>query len=205
MFSKTALLLLVLLACFSVGSAQTVSPAVGYAIVTPLPGSNIGTFSAVQTLFSATQIGVGHADTGPAAVLTNAVLPVNIGLADSGTALMLVNPSLNIAVVNLSLTNAFGFEISNRTITMAKGQQISQFVNTLLQVDLTIQRIGLLRISSNIPVAMAALDFLGLGFTFVPITDASVAVSGTGAITPVAIGRPDGAVVGFRWFHRQSA
>lgn len=196
MFSKITLLLLVLLACFSIGNAQTVSPVVGYAIVTPLQGSNLGTFSAVQTLFSATPIGVAHADAGPAPVLANAVLPVNIGLANFGTALVLVNPSLNIAVVNLSLTNEFGFEVSNRTITIAKGQQISQFVTALLQVDLASQRIGLLRVSSNIPIAMAALDFLGVGVTFVPITDATVVISGTGAITPVAIGRPDvGAVV----------
>src|SRR5262245_6693094 len=144
MFKKGTLLLLVVLVCFSLGSAQNVSPDVGYAIVSPLGGSNLGAFSAVETLFSATQIGVAHADAGPAPVLTTGVLPVNFGLADSGTALVLVNPSLNIAIVNLSLTNAFGFEISNRTITIAKRQQISQFVTSLLQVNLTSQTMGLL-------------------------------------------------------------
>ena len=60
MFKKGTLLLLVLLVCFSLGSAQNVSPDVGYAIVSPLGGSNLGAFSAVETLFSATQIGVAH-------------------------------------------------------------------------------------------------------------------------------------------------
>jgi len=174
MFKGTALLFVVVLVCSSLVIAQTAQPEVGYAVVTP-QGGNLANFTGVETLFSATDIGVARADAPSAPILTNAALSVSIGgVAESGTVLVIVNASPNTATVNFSLTNAFGVEISNRTISIPDGAQISQSVNSLLQSDLVAVSSGLLRITSNIPVAILALEFRGVGFTSVPITNLAV-------------------------------
>jgi len=176
MFKRISLLLVVAQVCCSLVNAQTLPLGVGYAMVTP-QGSNLAAFTAVETLFNATEIGIARTQVGPAPILMNAALPVNIGFAgQTGTDLAFVNPSPNNATVNLSLSNALGVEIANRTISIAPGDQISQFVNSLFQIELTGLSSGLLKISSNVPVAILALDFHGVGFTSVPITNLDNAV-----------------------------
>jgi hypothetical protein len=151
--------------------AETPLPEVGYAIVTPQGGS-VTSFVAVETLFNATGFGIAKTDVGPSPILTNAALPVNIGGAsESGSALVLVNPSPNTATVQLVLSDSQGSAIANRTIMIADGDQVSLLVNNLFQLDLLGGSTSLLTMTSNIPVAILALDFRGVGFTSIPITN----------------------------------
>src|SRR5262249_48198561 len=131
----------------------------------------IAAFLAFATLFNTADAGVTQTDVGPAPILTSAALSVHIGSAEnSGTALVFVNPSQNAATLNLSLFNSVGTSISNQTISVPGGDQISTSVNSVFQTGALVST-ALLRINSNIPVAMMALDFSGVGFTSVPITN----------------------------------
>ena len=174
MHKRILLWLASVLAGLTSGNAQTLSPQAGYAIITPQGGSVTTLTAVATTLFSATDAGVVLADVGPSPLLTNAVLPVNVGTpAAMGIGLSLVNPSLNAATINLIITNAAGIEILNRTFTVGRGEQFSQFINELFvdQPDLTAEFPALLTMTSNIPVAVLALDFRGVGVTPVPITN----------------------------------
>jgi hypothetical protein len=174
MHKRILLWLASVLAGLTSGNAQTLSPQAGYAIITPQGGSVTTLTAVATTLFSATDAGIVLTDTGPSPLLTNAVLPVNVGPpAAMGIGLSLVNPSLNAATINLTITNAAGIEILNRTISVGRGEQFSQFINEFFvdQPDLTAEFPALLTITSNIPVAVLALDFRGVGVTPVPITN----------------------------------
>jgi len=186
MLKRTLLLFVVVLVTFSAARAQTGLLQTGYAVVTP-QGGNIAAFLAFATLFNTADAGVTQTDVGPAPILTSAALSVHIGsLENSGTALVFVNPSQNAATINLALFNTVGTSIGNQTISMAGGDQISTFVNSVFQAAPSASK-ALLRISSNIPVAILALDFSGVGFTAVPITNVAAATSAPG---PVAAGCP---------------
>jgi hypothetical protein len=54
---------------------------------------------------------------------------------------------------------------------IADGDQVSLLVNNLFQFDLIGGSPSLLTMTSNIPVAILALDFRGVGFTSIPITN----------------------------------
>jgi len=188
MFKKATLSLLIVFAGSTLGMAQILGNRanVGFAAVTPL-GTSVGSFSAVATLFDSTEIGVAQASVGPAPFLTSAVLPVNTSVTGgTSTTLSFVSPALNAATVNLLLTNAFGVQVSNRTISVPGKNQVLLSVNDLLDPDAVVGPGLLLRITSNIPVAIQALDFRGVGFTAIPITNVAAAatVTGTAPTTP---------------------
>jgi hypothetical protein len=187
MFKKATLSLLIVFAGSTLGMAQILGNRanLGFAVVTPL-GTSVGSFSAVATLFDSTEIGVAQASVGPAPFLTSAVLPVNTSVTGGeSTTLSFVSPALSAATVNLLLTNAFGVQVSNRTISVPGRNQVVLSVNDLLDPDAVVGPGLLLRITSNIPVAIQALDFRGVGFTAIPITNvAAAAVTGTAPTTP---------------------
>jgi hypothetical protein len=153
------------------GDAQTLTRDL-YAAVTPLTGA-AGSVITTETLLEATIGGIAQTHIGPSPILTNGVVPVTVGPpVEIGTVLVFVNTSLNTATVNLSFSNSAGVEIAHRTILVAKGSQFSQPANALVadQFELSFEIDGLLTISSDIPVAMLALDFRGVGLTTIPIT-----------------------------------
>jgi hypothetical protein len=181
MFKRTLLLFVVVLVTFSIARAQTVSLQEGYTVVTP-QGGNVAAFLASASLFNTTDVGTAGIDVGPAPILTAAALSVRIGGAqNSDTALVFVNPSRNAATLTLALFNTLGTPIGNQTISVAGGDQISTFVNSFFQ-NSTLVSTALLRISSNIPIAILALDFSGVGFTAVPITNVAAATSAPGQV-----------------------
>jgi hypothetical protein len=196
MFKKATLSLFVALFCSSLGMAQFVgnSPDIGFVVVTP-QGTGVNSLSAVARLFNSTDAGVAQAVVGPAPFLTNAVLPVNAGV--SGTVLSFVNPALNTATVNLLLTDAFGGVISNRVITVPGKNQVVLSVNDLVDPDTPVGVSGLqMRITSNIPVAVQALDFRGVGFTSIPVTNVAAANTQTvGTFTTAPVGTTVGTTI----------
>src|SRR5262245_56479429 len=156
------------------GTAPVASAQAGYAIITPQGGSVTTVKAVATTVINTPNLGPAQTDVAPSPLLTRAALPVSIGATTAiGTELTLVNPLLQPATVNLAVTNASGFEIANRTITVRSREQFSQSVNELFadQLGLTVEPRGLLTIKSNSSIAALALDFGGVGFTSVPITN----------------------------------
>jgi len=172
MYRRTSLLLAVLLFTLSTGNAQTVTQS-GYAIIT-LQGGTDSALTAVETLFNMTAFGTTRTAVAPSQILTSAVLPVRLGptTVSSGTNLVLVNPSPDPATVNLVVTNASGVEILNRTILISVGEQLFQSVNALFvnPPDSIVESTALLTITSNVGIAVQAVEFPDVGVTTVPIT-----------------------------------
>jgi hypothetical protein len=146
----------------------------GYAVVTLVSGNGAGLI-ATETLRSRTESGFQQAIVAPSVLVTTASVLVPVGpVAENSTAIAVANPSMGSGGVNLVLTNRAGSVVMNTTVQLGPREQFSKYLNEFLAV----QPVGfsgptLLTISSEIPVAILALNFRDGAFTAIPLTSLS--------------------------------
>ena len=154
--------------------AQDTTTRSGFAIVTLVSG-NIGGLIATETLKNRTSSGIEQAVVAPSPLLTTASILVRVGpVTESTTAIAISNPSTGSGGVNLVLNNSDGVVVLNVTITLGPRGQFSRYLNELFTnpaVEFTDPL--LLTMSSEIPVAMLALNFREGDFTPIPLTSLS--------------------------------
>lgn len=127
---------------------------------------------ATETLTNTTDSGVEHAVVSPSALVQGASILVPVGPIDENTtALTLANPSMGFGAVNLILTDQLGRVVLDRIVQLAPRGHFSQYLNTFFgrQPD-GFSTPLLLTLSSDIPVAVLALNFREASFASIPLT-----------------------------------
>jgi hypothetical protein len=154
--------------------AQDTTPTSGFAIVTLVSG-NIAGLIATASLKSTTSSGVEHTTVAPSVLITTASMLVPIGpTAENATGIAITNPSAGSGGVNLILTDRLGRVVLNTTIALGPRGHFSKFLNELFAVQPTeFSTPLLLTISSEIPVAILALNFRAADFASIPLTSLS--------------------------------
>src|ERR1051326_2344448 len=116
-----------------------------------------------------------------ASAAAGALLPPFVNTGISG-----INPNLVPATVNVSINTPSGAPISLPALTIAPMHQVAKFVSELMgsSVNVTRPLVGVLTFTSNVPVAITALEFRGTSFSTVPVVNVSTA-SGTTSTTAV--------------------
>jgi hypothetical protein len=93
------------------------------------------------------------------------------------TALAIANPSLGSGAVNLILTDSAGGVVLNTIIQLGPRAHFSRFIHDLFStLPSGLPSPLLLTLSSEIPVAVLALNFRGPDFSSVPLTSLSNAI-----------------------------
>jgi hypothetical protein len=176
--------------------AQDTTSRSGFAVVTPLSG-NVAGLIASETLKNQTSSGVEHAIIAPSALITSASILVPVGpVAENTTAIAIANPSLGSGGVNLVLTDKLGSVVLNVTVHLGPRGQFSKFLNEFFPTPpAAFTTPLLLTVSSEIPVAIVALNFRGAEFTSIPLTSLSPPTAV--AIQPVTPPPPATASTGF--------
>src|SRR5690348_9905994 len=146
--------------------AQSPSPQSGFAVVTLVSGNAAG-FTASETLRNRSGSGANQAIVAPSPLLTSAALLVPVGpLTDNTSAIAVANPSTGSGAVNLILTDTQGHVLFDSTVVLGPFGQFSKFVNEFFAVPPTqFSPALLLKVSSQIPVGIVALNFQGDAFT----------------------------------------
>jgi hypothetical protein len=154
--------------------AQDTTPSSGFAIVTLVSG-NIAGLIASESLKNTTSSSMEHTTVAPSVLVTSASMLVPIGpTAQNATGLAITNPSLGSGGVNLILTDRLGTIVLNRTISLGPHGHFSRFLNELFPVQpAEFSTPLLLTISSEIPVAILALNFQAGDFASIPLTSLS--------------------------------
>ncbi|HYR44436.1 MAG TPA: hypothetical protein VER98_15505, partial [Terriglobia bacterium] len=140
--------------------AQDTTSRSGFAVVTLVSG-NIAGLIATETLTNRTSSGVEQAIIAPSPLITTASILVPVGpVEENTTAIAIANPSLGSGGINLVLTDALGNVVLNVIVQLGSRGQISKYLNEFFAT----QPAGftsplLLTVSSEIPVAIVALDF----------------------------------------------
>jgi hypothetical protein len=157
------------------GFAQdTTTTRSGFAIVTLVSGNIAGLIGA-ETLKNRTGSGLQHAVVAPSPLITSASILVRVGsITDTTTAIAISNPSAGLGGVNLVLTNSLGVVVLNATVRLGPRGHFARFLNELFanpQTRFTTPL--LLTVSSEIPIAILALNFGDGDFTSIPLTSLS--------------------------------
>lgn len=152
---------------------------VGYAVVTTTNGIvpfGFGGLIAFETFGYRSQVPALQAGVLPATLTTRIVLfaSSSIRLSDN-VGVAITNPGSGAAVVTMTLRDTSGNVTSTKTITIAASQQVSRFVSEFFSdVAAAVGNFdGTLTLTSNIPVAVLALRYLGTTFSSIPITSLS--------------------------------
>jgi hypothetical protein len=146
----------------------------GFAVVTLVSG-NIAGLIATETLRNTTSSGVEEAIVAPAVLVTTASMLVPVGLVEENTTgIAITNPSVGTGGVKLLLTDQGGNVVMNTTIQLGPRGHFSRFLDEFF----VNQPVGfltplLLTVSSEIPVAILALNFRGGDIASIPLTSLS--------------------------------
>lgn len=153
---------------------------VGWGIVTPVAATT-GSVTSGLVVFETFGLKRGD-ETAQAGVLpgdltTNSILFVNAnGSLSRNLGIGVVNVAATAATVTMTLRNDDGRVIGTpKSVTVAAGQQIAQFITDLfgdrpeVPRDLT----GTVAVTSTTPVAMIGLRFRGANFSTIPVTNLS--------------------------------
>lgn len=172
----------------------------GYAVVTATSFNNpfgiTWGMSAFETFGFLSQVPALQASVLPATMTTRMVLFANANIQLSyNVGVAITNPGSGAAVVTMTLRHADGSLLSSKTITVAAGQQIAQYISDLFANVPEVPRsfTGDLTLTSNTPVAILALRFNGASVSSIPITSLSpsvnlpVVTSGTGGTNAVLL------------------
>src|ERR1051326_8813060 len=151
---------------------------VGYAVVTATKGIipfGFGGLTAFETFGYRSQTPALQAVL-PATLTTRIVLfaSSSIRLSDN-VGVAITNPGSGNAVVTMTLRDTNGNLTSTKIITIAAGQQVSRFVSEFFaDVAAAVGNFdGTMTLTSNTPVAVLALRFLGTTFSSIPLTSLS--------------------------------
>ncbi len=115
-----------------------------------------------------------------ASAAAGALLPLFVN-----TAISVINPNLTPATINISLNSPSGTPSSLPGITIGPMHQVAKFVSELMgsSANVTHPLVGVLTFTSNVPVAITALEFRGTAFSTAPVVNLSGVSGATG--TPV--------------------
>jgi hypothetical protein len=114
-------------------------------------------------------------------LITTASLVVALGpLGENTTAIAIANPSSGFGGIHLLLTDSAGVVVTNVTVQLGPFEQFSRFLNEFFPTQPASTEQMLLTISSEIPIALLALNFQNGDFGTVPLTSLSPP-------TPVAV------------------
>jgi len=153
----------------------------GYVVVTPISGATTGALDVVETFGLKEGDGTeGQAAVLPASMTTNALLFVNTNTQigrDLGFAV--VDPGTSNANLTLTLHKNDGTFVAVKTLTVSAGTQTAKFISDIFsdQAAALVSFTGSVSILSDQPVAMMGLRFRGTGFSTIPVTSLSSALS----------------------------
>lgn len=148
----------------------------GFAIITPLPSSTTGGSLTVFATFGRKyDYGFEQAGILPPGLTTSAVLFVSAsGRLSRNLGVAIVNPDPSaVAHITITLRNEAGMEVGTKNFDVSAHSQISKLVTELYAGPLPRDYTGTLSISSNNPIAVAALRFRGGNFSTLPVTNLS--------------------------------
>jgi hypothetical protein len=172
--------------------AQNTTARSGFAVVTLVSG-NVAGLIASETLKNQTSSGVEQSILAPSALITGASMLVPVGPpAENTTAIAIANPSVGSGGINLVLTDALGSVVLNVTVNLGPHAQFSKYLNEFFATQpAEFKTPLLLTVSSEIPVAIVALNFRNDELSSIPLTSLSfptpVAVQ---PLTPIPPGIP---------------
>jgi len=178
---RSIIRVLLLICCsghlLSVFAQRTVTRS-GFAVVTAVSG-NVSSLTATESLRIDNRFDVAQVVVGPSPLINSGSILVNVGsgIGIPRTAIAIANPSIDSGNVNLSLTDPRGGIIMVTTVHLGPRGQVARFLNDLFPVPPEVGSPLLLKLSSSIPVAVLAFDFVGIDFASIPITTSSVPTS----------------------------
>jgi hypothetical protein len=110
-----------------------------------------------------------------ASAAAGALLPLFVN-----TGISVINPNLTPATINVSINTPSGAPISLPSLTIGPMHQVAKFVSEFMgsSANVNLPLVGVLTFTSNVPVAITALEFRGTAFSTVPVVNVSTA-SGT--------------------------
>jgi hypothetical protein len=154
----------------------------GFAVVR-LDSGNLAGLIAIESLQNATSLAFNQATVAPSVLVTSASILAPLGPSGGNTtALAITNPTLGSGGVNLILTDRAGNVVLNTVIRLGPRGHFSGFLNELFPAEPpAFPTPLLLTISSEIPIAILALNFHGVDFAPLPLTSLS---------SPIPLGRP---------------
>src|SRR5262245_55089108 len=157
--------------------AQETTVRSGFAVVTVVSGNAAGLI-ATANLRNNDSTGIEHSVVAPSPLVISGSMLVNVQPElNNTTALAIANPSLGSGAVNLSLTDSAGGVLFNTTIQLGPRAHFSRFIHDLFSTPPSgLPSPLLLTLSSEIPVAVLALNFRGPDFSSVPLTSLSNAI-----------------------------
>ena len=167
--------------------AQETTVRSGFAVVTVVSGNAAGLI-ATANLRNNDSTGIEHSVVGPSPLVISGSMLVNVQPElNNTTALAIANPSLGSGAVNLILTDTAGGVVLNTTIQLGPRAHFSRFIHDLFSTPPSgLPSPLLLTLSSEIPVAVLALNFRGPDFSSVPLTSLSNAIPvPIQALTPI--------------------
>jgi hypothetical protein len=151
----------------------------GYAVVTPSSGVAPIGFSGLtvfETYGLRSEVPALQAGVLPATMTTRMVLFATSGIRLSrNVGVGITNPGSTQAIVTMTLRGADGSMTSSKTIAVAPRQHTAHFISELFSDVPEVPRDfdGTLTLTSDTPVAIVALRFLGTQFTTIPVTSLS--------------------------------
>jgi hypothetical protein len=131
----------------------------------------------------------------PLVTLTNVVVNVDVNTgADTGVAIL--NPNDATAAVSMGLSNDRGITVTTRTINFGGRTQLARFVTELFPglAEFSQPFTGLLFVSSDVPISVMGLAFVGPSFTSLPVAT-QLNSNGTFVFTGVSAPTPTTAMV----------
>ena len=157
--------------------AQQTAVRSGFAVVTVVSGNAAGLI-ATANLRNNDSTGIEHSVVAPSPlVISGSVLVTVQPELSNTTALAIANPSFGSGAVNLILTDPAGTVVLNTAIQLGPRAHFAGFINDLFSTPPSgLPSPLLLTLSSEIPVAVLALNFSGPDFSSVPLTSLSAAI-----------------------------
>jgi hypothetical protein len=167
--------------------AQDTTIRSGFSVVTLVSG-NVAGLVATESLRNRTSSGTQETIAPPSPLLVTASILVPVGpMSESTTAIAIANPSSGAGGVNLILTDTTGVIVLNTSIQFGPFGHFSKFLNEFFTTPPgPFTTPLLLTVSSEIPVAILALNFRAADFASIPLTSLSppTAVAVQPAIPP---------------------
>jgi hypothetical protein len=154
--------------------AQDTTIRSGFAVVTLISG-NVAGLIATESLMNRTSSGVQETIVPPSPLVPTASMLVPVGpIAENTTAIAIANPSGGSGGVNFILTDSGGAIVLNTSIRLGPFGHFSKYLNEFFRTPPgPFSTPLLLTISSEIPVAMLALNFRSEDFASIPLTSLS--------------------------------
>jgi hypothetical protein len=157
-----------------VAFAQDTTIRSGFAVVTLISG-NVAGLIATESLMNSTSSGIQETIVPPSPLVPTASMLVPVGpIAENTTAIAIANPSAGSGGINFILTDSVGAIVLNTSIRLGPFGHFSKYLNEFFRNPPgPFSTPLLLTVSSEIPIAMLALNFRSEDFASIPLTSLS--------------------------------